>query len=142
MKKVKEHWLEVQIGQRRGKFPITYLDIIQPCCSPTSKPIQFHLRFFRPKMWTFSFFSNFIQISRPQQQVALSSYGVLITDLSVHPPFIIFKPLALMLAQLSQCPALSPLPFTLFNLPVLMLSLLSQCSTLSTSRSHFSSHRS
>jgi hypothetical protein len=35
-RQVDEHWLEGRIGQRRGIFPISYVDIIQPCSSPPS----------------------------------------------------------------------------------------------------------
>ena len=35
-RQVDEHWLEGRIGQRRGIFPITYVDILQPCSSPPS----------------------------------------------------------------------------------------------------------
>ena len=36
-RQVDEHWLEGRIGQRRGIFPISYVDVIQPCSS-TSVP--------------------------------------------------------------------------------------------------------
>lgn len=41
-RQVDEHWLEGRIGQRRGIFPITYVDIIQPCSSPPSNQSKFN----------------------------------------------------------------------------------------------------
>lgn len=37
-RQVDEHWLEGRIGQRRGIFPISYVDIIQSCSTSTSNP--------------------------------------------------------------------------------------------------------
>ncbi len=35
-RQVDEHWMEGRIGQRRGIFPISYVDVIQPCSSTTT----------------------------------------------------------------------------------------------------------
>ncbi|XP_057369215.1 uncharacterized protein LOC130690233 [Daphnia carinata] len=37
-RQVDEHWMEGRIGQRRGIFPISYVDIIQSCSTSTSTP--------------------------------------------------------------------------------------------------------
>lgn len=39
-RQVDEHWLEGRIGQRKGIFPISYVEIIQPCSSQLSRDIN------------------------------------------------------------------------------------------------------
>lgn len=37
VRQVDDHWMEGRIGQRRGIFPISYIDVIQPCSNQISK---------------------------------------------------------------------------------------------------------
>lgn len=42
-RQVDEHWMEGRIGQRRGIFPISYVDVIQPCSSASVSSTSFRL---------------------------------------------------------------------------------------------------